>query len=258
MTRHASHAIVLSMLLLLSLTGCSHYAAPGRPADMRTLGASEELQARYADPSIDRQFTKKPLAQFPAHVAAVRIQGQGYSSRTFHGDPYNGKFTVITNREVETDQQFDRLSKLPMMGGVAPVNKMLVTGPCNSEEDLRQIAARLQADMLLVYTFDTQFYVHDYATPVTVISLGLSPNQQAKVTTTASALLIDTRSGYIYGLAEATAESTQLTNTWSSDDAVDDTRLRTERESFEKLVGNLEKTWTTVASRYAVPSQAAR
>jgi hypothetical protein len=200
--------ITTCLLLLLSLTGCASYHAPGAPADMRTLGASEDQQARYTDPSIDRQF--------------------------------------------------DRLSKLPMMGGVAPVNKMLVTGPCNSEQDLRQIAARLQADMLLVYTFDTQFYVHDYATPVTVISLGLSPNKQAKVTTTASALLIDTRSGYIYGLAEATAESTQLTNAWSSEDAVDDSRLRTERASFEKLVGSVEKTWTGVVSRYAVPRQATR
>ncbi|HSH96554.1 MAG TPA: hypothetical protein VK968_20565, partial [Roseimicrobium sp.] len=198
------------MLLLLSLTtGCSShpYVAPGAPANIRGLGATEHQQSIYTDGSISSQFTRKPLAQFPAYVAAVRIQGQGYTSRTFHGDGFNGKFTVLTNREVETDAQFERLSKLPMMGGVAPVNKMLVTGPCNTEEDLRQLGARVHADMVLVYTFDTQFYVKDYATPVTIVSLGLSPNKAAKVTTTASALLIDTRSGYIYGLAEATADS---------------------------------------------------
>lgn len=143
-----------------------------------------------------------------------------------------------------------------MVGGVAPLNKMLLTGPVNSEEDLRKMAARLQADMVLVYTFDTQFYVKDYATPVTVVTLGLSPNKAAKVTTTASALVIDTRSGYIYGLAEATAESAQLTNAWSSEDAVDDSRLRTEKASFEKLVGNVEKLWPGVVSRYATPVQA--
>jgi hypothetical protein len=247
------------LFVLLALTGCASYTAPGEPADLRSLGATEHQQVTYGDRSILTQFDKKPLAQFPAYIAAVRVQGPGYRSHTYrYHDAAAGKFTVLTNREVETDEQFERLAKLPMVGGVGPVNKMLVTGPANSEEDLRHIAARLQADMLLVYTFDTQFYVKDFLKPVTVFTLGLSPNQAAKVTTTASALLIDTRSGYIYGLAEATSDTSQLTNAWSDNDAVDDSRLRTERESFEKLVGNLEKTWPDVVKRYAVPQQVSR
>lgn len=97
-------------LLILFLTGCSaKYAAPGAAADMRTLGATDQQRATFTDKSIESQVTRKPLVRFPAYLAAVRIQGPGYRSRTFQGDGYHGNFTVLTNREVETDEQFDHL-----------------------------------------------------------------------------------------------------------------------------------------------------
>jgi len=65
---------------------------------------------------------------------------------------------------------------------------------------------------------------------------------------------MDTRSGYIYGVAETTAESKQLTNAWQSSDAIDDTRKRTEKTSFTQLVGELEKTWPNVVKQYAKPT----
>lgn len=249
----------IGMFLLFSLaTGCASYTAPGQAANFRELGASPDDKAIYGDAGINAQFKKKPLAGFPANIATIRVQGPQYQSHTYRGRGDGGRFTVVTNREAEKDEQFQRLLKMPLVAGVAPVNRMLLTGPCNSEEDLRKIAARLQADMLLVYTFDTQFYVKDFAKPVTVVTLDLSPNRAAKVTTTASALLMDTRSGYIYGLAEASAQSSQLTNAWSDEDTIDDTRRRTEAESFEKLVGEVEKSWKGVVDQYAKPVQAVR
>ena len=83
-----------------------------------------------------------------------------------------------------------------------------------------------------------------------VISLGLSPNQQARVVTTASAVLMDTRNGYVYGTAEATERNERLASGWTSDDAIDAARLKTEKGAFEKLVENLETTWKTVLARH--------
>ena len=93
-------------------------------------------------------------------------------------------------------------------------------------------------------------------TPLSVISLGLSPNQQARVVTTASAVLMDTRNGYVYGLAEASDSYNRLASAWTSEDAIDAARITTESAAFEKLVGELEKTWEDVVARYARPAGA--
>lgn len=248
---------LLASALLAGLVGCASYTVPGGPAEMPALGAAKVDQAINTDPNLRAYYDAKPLANFPAMLATARVQSANYQSRTasaYGGDRYGGEFSVITTRDVESDDAIARLNKLPMVAGVAPLNRLLLSSSLKGDQDLRDAAARLKADVLVLYTFDTQFYVKDFAAPVTVVTLGLSPNKKAYVTTTATAVLLDVRSGYVYGGAEATAKSEQLSNGWTSDDAVDDTRLRTERQSFDKLVGELEKTWKSVVATYAMPS----
>jgi hypothetical protein len=48
--------------------------------------------------------------------------------------------------------------------------------------------------------------------PLSAISLGILPVQEAVVTTTASAVVYDVRTAFIHGLAEATARKSQMTN----------------------------------------------
>jgi hypothetical protein len=62
---------------------------------------------------------------------------------------------------------------------------------------------------------------------------------------------MDTRNGYVYGVDETTARSNQIASAWTSDDAVDDARLRTEGKAFDQLVGEFEKTWKGVVQQYA-------
>ncbi|MBI5394263.1 MAG: hypothetical protein HZA91_03105 [Verrucomicrobia bacterium] len=198
--------------------------------------------------SIYTALEKKPLAALPTGLAVVRVQAPGY--RFSHGQ---GRYAVVTTRDVEKEEQIARLQKLPMIAGVAPVNRLLLTDRLDSDEQLRQAAAKLHADMTLIYTFETQFYVQDMARPLTVISLGLSPNKKARIVTTASAVLMDTRNGYIYGVLEATEEHNAITNAWSSEDAIEASRRQTESRAFEKLVGEFEKMWKGVLQR--VPAQ---
>jgi hypothetical protein len=100
--------------------------------------------------------------------------------------------------------------------------------------------------MLLVYTFDTDFFVGDSLFPLTVVTLGLSPNKKVRVNTTASAILVDVRTGYVYGSCEVTARKEALASAWTTTDAVDRSRLKTERQAFEKLLAEFESLWEGV------------
>ncbi len=244
---------VAVVMLAGSVGACSTYRTPGKPADFHALGITGQEAADLTDSGISRKMSRKPAAGFPASVAAVRVQGPGYKSYTSEGYG-SGQFTVITNRDVETDEQFDRLSKLPMIRGIAAMNRIVLPANITTEKDLREAAANVQADMVLIYTFDTVFGSETVVPALGTITLGMFPAEQARVTSTASAALIDTRTGYIYGLAEGTHKTNQLANFWTTDDAIDQSRRRAETEAFEKLVQNLETMWGQVASTYGPPT----
>src|SRR5688500_19227608 len=63
---------------------------------------------------------------------------------------------------------------------------MLLPDPLDSDKEIRVAASRLQADLVLVYTFDTSFFDINVAKPLTVITLGLSPTRRITAATTAS------------------------------------------------------------------------
>jgi hypothetical protein len=90
------------------------------------------------------------------------------------------------------------------------------------------------------------------AAPLTVVTLGLSPNQVAHVNCTASAILMDTRNGYIYGIAEGSERQSQLASGWTSPAAVDQTRRRVEAAAFKELGTSLEATWSGVVKNLEV------
>ncbi|MCZ6834924.1 MAG: hypothetical protein O7G85_04050 [Planctomycetota bacterium] len=242
--------IAILALGVLSLTGCASYRTPGGGASFRSLGITEQDVEEGTDHAIAMRLDRKPLASFPCSIAVVRVQGVGYRSHTAHGYGY-GRFTVITNRDVESSDAFDTFRNLPGIRGIAPLNRMVLPEYLNDEADLRAAAAQVQAEMLLVYTVDTVFHVEEKLAPLSLITLGLLPDDEARVSSTVSAALIDTRNGYVYGLAEASSLQTQIANNWTSKAAIDQTRRRTEKEAFDKLVIEVESMWRNVVDEYA-------
>lgn len=243
---------ILCLALLTWAAGCqSAYTAPGHPADFKALGMTRE---QLTDSSINQTLSKQPLAQFPCAIAAVRIQAPGYESKTAHawGD---GNYCVITTRDIEGNQ-LDRLAQLKDVSGITTLNRLVLPSKFNSDRELRDAAATLHAGMVLIYTIDTSASLNDEAAALTVLTLGVSPNQVVHMISTASAVLLDTRNGYLYGYAEATERQDQLANGWGADATLDDARRRTESKAFEKLVGQLEKTWVTIDKTYAPPAAA--
>ncbi len=223
---------------LVVLSGCATpYRTPGGGADF----------AIFADDDIKAILDRKPASPFPVHLAVARVQAPHYRSYTAQGYG-RGRFSVVTVRDVETEEDFDRIAELPEITQVVPLNRLLLSDELESDRQLRQAAASLHADMLMLYTFDTDFFVGDALRPLSVISLGLSPNMYVRVTTTASAILIDVRTGYVYGACETTTRKEQLASAWTSNDAVDHSRLKTERQAFENLLGEFERLWKAIAA----------
>lgn len=239
--------------LLLPLTGCAQYATPGRAADMSLFGGPAGQRDAATDPSIRRQLRLQPLADLPTRLAVAHVQAPGYSSYSCssYGD-LGGRYSVVGARTVEKDDDFTRLSRLALVDGVAPITPLLLPGRLDSDEAVRGAAARLGADMLLVYTFDTRFSKDDLAPPLGLVTLGLFPTISVTVQSTASAVLVDTRNGFVYAVAEGSSDTGQPANGWTSQAAVDQSRIRAERQALDKLLVDFERAWGQVVTQLTI------
>lgn len=233
---------IATVALLLFLSGCAHnYVTPGGGVPLTSID----------DTSIEAAFTRVAASPFPARVAVVRVQDSGYVTQTNHGHQY-GRYSVVTTRDIEPDDAFTDIAALPLIGGVAPLSRLLIPANANNIRDLRQPAAQLKADMLLIYSVDTSFTVDGRSLgPLSTISLGLIPNKTAHVTATVAGILVDVRTGFIYGATEATSIEHQRTTVWATRLATDAARLRAERNAFEDFIGEFERLWSGVLNVHA-------
>ena len=234
---------ILSILVIL--TGCASYTTPGGSVQLSDL----------ADADINDMMSRQPAASFPANISVARVQASGYQSYKVNSFG-TGRYSVVTTREVESERDFERLGQLPAVAGVAPLNRILLPANLDSIKSLREASARLRADVLLIYTFDTSFHAGEQKfAPLNVISLGFLKNKKVTVTTTVSAAFFDVRTEYLFGLSEATAIDSKQSTVWSTSAAVDDMRVTTEKQAFQKLLPDIEKTWSGIVSQYAGEQQ---
>ena len=240
--RHARTCFVMAITATL-VAGCATYTTPGAGVTIPNLAQT--------DADIRALLDVEPAAPFPARLAVAHVQASGYTSQSSrcYGA---GRYCVVTTRDIEPEESFDTLAKLPQIAGLALVNRLLLPERLESTKDLRLAAATLKADMLLIYSLDTGFNIDSTDIgPLAVISLGFVPNKKAKVTSTASAAIFDVRTGFLYGVAEATATEPQRATTWSSVSAIDRARRRAEAEAFAKLIGEIGRLWNGVVDTHA-------
>ena len=233
--------------LTLILAGCATYRTPGAGVNLGEFSRG--------DADIAEIMKREPAAAFPAHVAIARIEAGGYSS---HGADCvgRGRLCLVTVREVETDADFEQLAALPQVAGAVQMSRLLLPDALNTLKDLRLAAASLKADMLLLYSIDTRFHVESTDIgPLSLVSLGFLPNKKAHVTATASAVLIDVRTGFIYGAVDASAKNEQRATLWSTEAAIDEARLKAERGAFRGLLSEYDRLWRGVVHDHAGPSQ---
>jgi hypothetical protein len=256
-------SLALAAFVLLG-AGCSaHYTTRGSPADLDFLVQDQEEKHAAADEraagdlSLREILERRPTASFPVSIAVVRLQAPRDEWRSPWHRPdqpvAQHQFQVVTLRDVETDASLQRLRDLPQVHSIAGVNPLLVPKRLDSDVSLRKIAAQLRADVLLAYTLDTHEELDDESPVISLLTLGLLPTHEIEVRTTASAVLLDTRTGYCYGVAEGTASRDPHTSYWTWEENTEDARVANEREAFAKLVESFEETWTGVVAEFGNP-----
>jgi hypothetical protein len=237
--------LLAALTLLLFLSGCSPTITPGGPADFATLGISPNDYALRDDAKVDAVRRRQPEVTFPATLAVIRVQGRGYGTSSAQGLG-EGRFTIVTTRDVEGEESFSRLRHLPQVKAVAPANRLVVPRYVHTESDLRAIAAAMQADVLLVYTFDTRTTSSVSVVGAGFWTAGLVPNEVQQCDSTASAALIDVKSGYVLGVCEAQGSDRRTNNAWHTRLAMDNARKAAEANAFDNLVPRVEATWAQV------------
>ncbi len=235
--------ILLAVACFALFGACATYTTP---AGGVSLAAISENDSEIAD-----AFKREPAMAFPARLAVARVASAGYRSMTNEGYG-SGAFSVVTVRDIESDDAVRTLQAMPKIAGVAPLTRIMLPSNLQSTRDLRESAAQLRADAILIYTLDTSFRTESTQIgPLQTIALGMFSTENAIVTSTCSFVIMDVRTGFIYGTGETTAREEQRSNLWGTRDAADKARQAAETRAFEEGVTEVGKLWTSILIEHA-------
>lgn len=224
--------LVIAAALLCS--GCSSYV--NSPAVAR---AREAKRAEFSDPLIARAANAKPAMRFPATIA---IATSDHSVREHL-------------RALDAHGKLDSLSSLPQLARTVVISPTIV-GETDHEHRitanlrLREAAAKLHADALLILANESQLTDGRIIAPLTELSLGLLPNKRYELISTALAALVDTRTGYVYGTDEKSRARSGITMSWGGGDVIRGARSKVERETMEKLFADFPSFWRGVVAAH--------
>lgn len=225
-------------LLLLAQVSCeTTYSTPTRSADLGV----------FTQPRVKKAYIARPAIRFPANIAVVRVQEGIYRPASAPGGGSNGAYRVVTQRNVESEADINKLLQLPGVESIVPLNRLLLPSQANSEEDLREAAAKLHADALLIYTVSTEMRSDNVFFPLSAATLGVLNPMRHQGTSSASAVLVDVRSGYVYGALEAQQDKATGSILLDGSNLARD---QAERQAFQKLLASFDPFWRKVYARH--------
>lgn len=237
-----SHFRCWSLVLsILFFAGCSTYVPPGGKVSTGSL-AGTGPQGKNGP---------MPTNALPASVLMVRAQSSTYTNYYIerNGGKYGvGKYSVVATWDVEEQPQFDRISRLPQVKRVVTLIPSVLPDRFYSGQELCLIAQHLQAEMIFVYTFDTSFYGENPIQALGGIPVGLFQSQKVSGMTTASGVLFDARTGFIYFAVGSEEKANVPSKSLRSKDAADRARIWLEKGAFNKLIEYFECSWPYVLS----------
>lgn len=224
---------------MLLLASCASYTTPGGSANISAL----------ATPDVATLLAVKPVATAPARVAVAQLQQAGY--RNYQQQGYGqGAFSLVMERDAAADKALQKLARLDGVAAVAPINRLLLPTQLDSIAALRQAAARVQANLLLVYTFDTRFQTGQQQLPLlNTILLGTLNNQPLTVKSNVSAVLFDVQTEYVYGVTEANVQTHGRSSIWQTDSEVDTLRQQAEQQALANLMEQFQQQWPQIQSQ---------
>lgn len=197
----------------------------------------------------DQATARQPSPHFPVQLAVARVQAPQYKSFSLGSAEGRGAFSVVLAQELYSDTQLQRTAQWASMAGVSMLDPGLLPNRFESIDDLRLAAAKLQADVLLVFTVSTAFEAQGKRyEPQSELPLGKSDVDTA-INSQADAVFVDVRTGFNYGSAEASARAS-IEDKTGSDKALDRQRLAVEQQAFTAMLSEAEKTWNGIAARF--------
>jgi hypothetical protein len=220
---------VLFLLAATVFTACSSHI--NSPTVARTL---EAQRAAFSDPLIARAYNAKPSMRYPAIIAIAS------SSSTVRDHL----------RAMSAHGALDSLQTLPQCARVFPLSSLLIRRDEKPDLALREAAAKMHADAVLILAIETQVTDGRIIAPLTELSLGLLPNKRYVLIATALAALVDTRTGYVYGALEQSSAKSGLTMAWGSSEVISRARSKAERDAMEKLFADFPSFWRGVVQNH--------
>lgn len=241
-------------------TGCASHVVTPNGADMTRFGLTSTDQERrwQTDDNIIDVLDKAPLARFPSTIAIARVQGAGSQSRSAGVAFGRGAYRVILTPTVEKDEHFQAIHRLDQVNGAVRLNRLVLSSKLHSDKELRTAAARLHADLTLIYTINTEWTIDDDPDPLDKITFGFARFRNVTVTSTATALLLGTHNGYVYATAEVAKAKQYKDNAWNNREQIEAAQETLEQQAFDELVGDFTQAWSRVLQQYAPQAGATR
>lgn len=237
----ANNVRLLCLLGAFVLQGCASYTTPGGAVSIPAI----------TEASVAEALAREPAASFPVRLIVARVQAPGYWSSTNRGHGV-GRYSVLTARDIEEEADFERLATLPGVSAVGTLGSVLLPPNLSTTEELRAAAAQLRGDVVMLYTLDTAFRTDTQRLgPLQAVALGFFPNKNSVVSSTCAVAFVDVRTGFVYGVAEATATEAQRSNLWNTHAAIDEARLLAERRAFVEALDEVERVWSDIHDQHA-------
>ena len=235
--------ILLFSSAAITLTGCSSYV--DSPAARAARAKQSEA---FSHPLIAHAYNAKPAIRFPATIVVAPMGGGAQQEL----------------RALDAFGKLDSLKSLPQVKDITTLSSLLMSdsngeiegsngkpAPIWNKSDLilREAAAKMHADAVLLIQLEANITDGKIFTPLTTLSLGLFPNDRTEVIATALAALVDTRTGYVYATTERSAGRTCYAMSWD-ESTRDRARGRATRSAMEKLLAEFPALWRGVVQTH--------
>ena len=244
-----SNVLVAFIAMLGLLSGCWHPRSGADPFDLRGAGLPHQQGGKQYEYALPAQPTTTVAATLPATLAVARIQqsGRHYISeaRTRYDD---GDFLSLT-QTLTTDHREE-------LGSLYGISDVIVLAPPPTRPErgqrghvlnaVRQEAHRVGAELLLLLTFASDSETHSILPPLSVLTLGMLPQDFAEAEAAGHAVLMDVRTGHVFAYGTVTRDTWQLANSWTVNKAQRDAVKRAEQRVLTRLLETLGPRWPAV------------
>lgn len=156
---------------------------------------------------------------------------------------------MISDTDLEQSKHAEAAAALPGIAGIVSLNRVALVSEVKSYAELDREARKVGADLVAVYRFDASDRTNDLFVPLSIATLGLAPTNSYTVVGTATLMVRDARTGYIYGVMEESATNKGVTAGMDLYNATERSKTKAKAAAFDKLTEKLPQFWSRVREK---------